>query len=136
MIQPICKDIKMLSQKSKPATKKDISIGNDLKDTLTFHSHECVGMAANMIGQLKNIIIVHTDFIDMVMYNPKILSKSKPYPTKEGCLSLPGQKETIRYEKIIVSYQDDHFKKHKGTFTGFTAQIIQHEIDHLNGILI
>lgn len=136
MIQPICRDINILKQKSKPASQKDTYIGQDLKDTLLAHRDECVGMAANMIGRLKNIIIVHTEFMDIVMYNPKILAKSKPYQTKEGCLSLPGQKETQRYEKIIVSYQDDHFKRHKGTFNGFTAQIIQHEMDHLNGVLI
>lgn len=93
-------------------------------------------MAANMIGELKNIIVVHTEFMDVVMYNPRILSKSESYETEEGCLSLLGQRSCVRYETIRVQYMDSSFHKQIGVFHGFTAQIIQHEIDHCNGILI
>ncbi len=136
MIKPIMKDTFFLSQKSKPATKADKQIGQDLLDTLHAHSHECVGMAANMIGEQKNIIVVHTQVMDILMYNPKIVSQKQPYKTQEGCLSLIGQRPTTRYETITVEYQDHNFKKQKKTFSGFTAQIIQHEIDHTNGIVI
>lgn len=136
MIQPIIHDEKFLSLKSKKATNKDKQIIQDLKDTLKEHSQECVGMAANMIGQLKNIIIVHTDMKDLILINPKIIKKSNPYFTKEGCLSLLGERETKRFQTIEVEYLTENFIKTKSKFIGFTAQIIQHEIDHCNGILI
>lgn len=136
MIREIVKDTTFLSKKSKPASKNDLSIGKDLLDTLQANSYRCVGMAANMIGELKNIIVVHTEFMDVVMYNPRILSKSESYETEEGCLSLSGQRSCVRYETIRVQYMDSSFHKQIGEFHGFTAQIIQHEIDHCNGILI
>ncbi len=136
MIQPIMKDPNFLSIPSSPATKFDIKVAQDLKDTLTFYSDRCVGMAANMIGVSKNIIIFSVGPIQIVMFNPKITKKSKPYKTEEGCLSLSGQRACTRYEKITVEYQDESFKKHVQSYDGFVAQIIQHEIDHLSGILI
>lgn len=136
MIRPIVKDIFFLSQVSEPANKSDLSIGKDLKDTLSFHKNECVGMAANMIGFKKNIIIISLGIDSLLMFNPTILSKKHSYETKESCLSLSGERKTIRYKDIIVSYLDTSWKKHIQSFSGFTAQIIQHEIDHLNGKII
>ena len=136
MIKPICKDILFLGQKSEPATIADKQVGQDLLDTLQAHTHECVGMAANMIGVKKNIIVVNMGFLNMVMFNPVIKKKAKPFETEEGCLSLTGVRKTTRYEEITVEYQDMNFKKHTQSFTGWTAQIIQHEVDHLSGIII
>ncbi len=136
MIQPIMKDINFLSIPSTPATKLDSNVAQDLKDTLSFYSDRCVGMAANMIGVSKNIIIFSVGPCQIVMFNPKITKKSKPYKTEEGCLSLNGQRACTRYEKITVEYQDESFKKQIQSYEGFVAQIIQHEIDHLNGIII
>ena len=196
MIKPIMKDEAFLAIKSAPATKMDTQVAQDLKDTLQAYSDRCVGMAANMIGVKKNIIIVNMGFIDVVMfnpvivskhdmyeteegclsldgvrkttryqeipyttlfrsigvskniiifaigpaqivmYNPKITKKSRPYKVKEGCLSLDGERNTTRYENITVEYQDESFKKCKQSYSGFVAQIIQHEIDHCNGIII
>ncbi len=136
MIQPIMKDEQFLSIPSKKATRKDIQVGQDLLDTLHAHAHECVGMATNMIGVSKCIIVVHTPIQDLVMYNPVIVSQKGKYETEEGCLSLIGQRKTTRYETITVEYQDARFKRQKKTFSDFTAQIIQHEIDHTKGIVI
>ena len=136
MIQPIMHDETFLMKKSVKATNKDKQIIQDLKDTLKAHAHECVGMAANMIGQSKSIIIVHTDWQDLILVNPKIIKKSNPYTTKEGCLSLIGERETKRYENIEVEYLTENFTKARSSFSGFTAQIVQHEIDHTLGILI
>ena len=136
MIRPIMKDILFLGQKSEPATKQDLSAGQDLQDTLQANSDRCVGMAANMIGVRKKIIIVNMGIINVVMYNPVILKKDSPYETEEGCLSLTGIRKTIRYENIEVEYQDSSWKKHRQKFSGWTAQIIQHEVDHLNGVII
>ena len=130
------KDILFLGQKSEPATKQDLSVGQDLQDTLQANSDRCVGMAANMIGVRKKIIIVNMGIIKVVMYNPVILKKDSPYETEEGCLSLTGVRKTIRYENIEVEYQDSGWKKHRQKFSGWTAQIIQHEVDHLNGVII
>jgi len=130
------KDILFLGQKSEPATKQDLSAGQDLQDTLQANSDRCVGMAANMIGVRKKIIIVNVGIINVVMYNPVILKKDSPYETEEGCLSLTGIRKTIRYENIEVEYQDSSWKKHRQKFSGWTAQIIQHEVDHLNGVII
>jgi peptide deformylase len=138
MVREIMKDPLFLSVKSADATRADIPAAMDLLETLNAHRHECIGMAANMIGVSKRII-VYVDQISgqpQLMLNPVITAKSKPYDTEEGCLSLPGVRPTVRYEKITVEYFDLAFKKHKGTFTGLTAQIIQHEIDMTNGILI
>ena len=136
MVKPIMKDIFFLSQKSEEATKEDLQIGKDLEDTLEANREGCVGMAANMIGVSKNIIIFAIGPAQIVMYNPKITKKSRPYKVKEGCLSLEGERNTTRYENITVEYQDESFKKCKQSYSGFVAQIIQHEIDHCNGIII
>lgn len=136
MIKPIVKDTCFLSQKSVEATKADLPIIRDLQDTLNANREHCVGMAANMIGHLRNIIIFALGPVDMVMVNPQIIAKSKPYEVEESCLSLEGVRKTTRYRKITVSYQDAHFKKHTGQYQDFLAQVIQHEIDHLHGIII
>ena len=136
MIRPIMKDIFFLGQRSDPATRQDLSIGQDLQDTLRANQEHCVGMAANMIGVKKQIIIVNMGLMNVVMYNPVILKKDTPYETEEGCLSLEGTRKTTRYQNIEVEYLDAGWKKHCQKYSGWTAQIIQHEIDHLHGIII
>lgn len=136
MIRPIVKDILFLGQKAEPATAKDKQIAADLLDTLNANAERCVGMAANMIGVNKAIIAVNIGKSNVIMLNPVIVKKEKPYNTEEGCLSLVGERETVRYEKIEVEYQDIKMRRHKDSFSGFTAQIIQHECDHLAGIII
>ena len=136
MVREIMKDPIFLGQKSRPATAEDLPIARDLLDTLAAHRDGCVGMAANMIGVHKRIIAVHTGIAQIAMLNPKIVSKNGAYETEEGCLSLPGVRKTKRYQTIEVEYQDLNMKKQRRTFAGFTAQIIQHEIDHCDGILI
>lgn len=136
MIKPIMKDLLFLGQKSEPATKDDMWVITDLTDTLNANLDACVGMAANMIGVHKCIIVFTVGNIIVPMVNPVITKKSNLYETEESCLSLIGFRKTTRYESIEVEYLDKDFKKHKDTFTGFTAQIIQHEIDHCNGIII
>ena len=137
MLKQIVKDVMFLSQKSVDATKEDLHIGQDLLDTLANHREGCVGMAANMIGYLKNIIIIDHDGEDLVMYNPKITKTfGNVYETEEGCLSLDGVRPTKRYPKIKVQWLDASWKVKIKTFEGFSAQIIQHEIDHCNGIII
>ena len=136
MIKPIERNILVLKQKAKPATKEDISIARDLIDTLQARSEECVGMAANMIGIPKAIIVVNVGPFLMAMFNPKIIKKTSPFEAEEGCLSLDGVRKTTRYQTIEVEYQDFSFHKKRQVFHGWTAQIIQHEIDHLDGILI
>ena len=136
MIQEICKDEKFLAQKAEQATSDDIQTATDLLETLEAHKDGCVGMAANMIGSLKRIIVVHTDRGDEIFINPVIEKKADPFEAEEGCLSLVGTRKTTRYRKIQVFYQDRRFRKHRQTFTGWTAQIIQHECDHLDGIII
>ena len=136
MIRPIIKDEKFLAQKSVPATKADLAVVEDLIDTLRANLERCVGMAANMIGIKKRIIVFAVGEIIVPMINPVIVKKEKSYVTEESCLSLVGFRETTRYETIEVEYLDKQFNKQKGTFTGFVAQIIQHEIDHCNGIII
>ena len=136
MIKPIVRDAFFLSQKSEEATKADIPIAQDLEDTLKANRDRCVGMAANMIGYRKKIIIVATGFADMVMINPVITEKSEPYETEEGCLSLPGTRKTTRYNRITVRYLDKKFEEHTQRFSGYIAQIIQHECDHFTGKLI
>ena len=136
MIKPIVKDVFFLGQKSEPATKQDISVGQDLQDTLTANRERCVGMAANMIGVKKRIIIVNIGIMNLVMYNPVILKKDTPYETEEGCLSLDGVRKTTRYQNIEVEYLDGSWKKHRQKFSGWTAQIILHEMDHLEGVII
>ena len=136
MVKEIVRDIFFLAQKSEPATKADIQVGIDLQDTLKANRDRCVGLAANMIGVKKNIIIVNMDFVDIVMFNPIIVKKDTPYETEEGCLSLDGVRKTIRYENIEVEYYDIQWKKKKMKLSGWTAQICQHEVDHLHGIII
>ena len=136
MIKPIVKDIFFLGQKSDPATKQDLSVGQDLQDTLAANKNRCVGMAANRIGVRKRIIIVNIGFMNLVMYNPVLLKKDTPYETEEGCLSLEGVRKTTRYQNIEVEYLDSSWKKHRQKFTGWTAQIVLHELDHLAGIII
>ena len=136
MVKEIMRDPFFLAQKSVPATKDDLQVGRDLMDTLKVHREGCVGMAANMIGIKKNIIIVNMGFVDVVMFNPVIISKSGPYQTEEGCLSLTGVRKTTRYQDIEVEYYDFAWKKQRQKFSGWTAQIAQHEIDHCNGIVI
>ncbi len=136
MIKNIVKDIAFLEQKSELATKDDIEVINDLTDTLKANLDRCVGMAANMIGVKKRILVFTVGSIIVPMVNPVILKKEKPYEAEESCLSLEGFRKTTRYESIEVEYLDVNFKKHKQVFTGFTAQIIQHEVDHFEGIII
>ena len=137
MIKPIVRDVFFLRQPSENAVQQDISsVGKDLQDTLEANKDRCLGMAANMIGVRKKIIIVNMGPVNIVMYNPVILSKTGPYETEEGCLSLDGVRKTMRYKEIEVEYQDGGWKKHRQRFSGWTAQIIQHEVDHLSGIII
>lgn len=136
MVRNIVRDVIFLGRKSQPVVRSDLPTAQDLLDTLAAHRQECVGMAANMIGVLKNIIVVHTVQGDEIFINPVIEEKSDPYTTEEGCLSLTGMRQTTRYRKIVVVYEDMKLKKRRRTYTGWTAQIIQHECDHLNGILI
>ena len=136
MIKPIVKDVFFLGQKSEPATKADIQIGKDLQDTLAANREGCVGMAANMIGVKKRIIVFNAGFINIPMINPVIINKSEPFETEEGCLSLTGIRKTTRYKNIEVEFFDKNFKKQKQSYSGWIAQIIQHEIDHCDGILI
>lgn len=136
MIKPIVKDVMFLAQKSENATKNDVGVIDDLIDTLRANSQHCVGLAANMIGVRKRILVFSVDGIIVPMVNPVILKKQEIYETEESCLSLVGFRKTMRYEKIEVAYLDRNFKKQKQVFTGFVAEIIQHEIDHFEGIII
>ena len=136
MIRPIVKDVFFLGQKSEVATRQDQSVGQDLMDTLRANREHCVGMAANMIGVKKRIIIVNMGVINVVMYNPVIVKKDTPYETEEGCLSRTGVRKTTRYQNIVVEYFDSSWKKKRQAYSGWTAQIIQHECDHLAGIII
>ena len=136
MIQPVMKDPMFLAQKSVPAQPEDLPVAQDLLDTLEANKAGCVGMAANMIGVAKRIIAFDNEGTYMVMFNPEIVKSSGPYETEEGCLSLSGVRKTKRFRSIKVQYQNEQFQLRLKTFTGWTAQIIQHEIDHCNGILI
>lgn len=136
MIREIVRDEKFLAQKSATASFMDMSVAQDLLDTLAAHSDRCVGLAANMIGVQKRIIAINLGAMNVAMFNPVIVKKSGKYMTEEGCLSLEGERMTARYQKIVVEYHDMNFKKQRQTFTDFPAQIIQHEIDHCDGIII
>ncbi len=136
MIRPIIHDPFFLVQKSEPAAENDRETIQDLLDTLRANLDGCVGMAANMIGVRKRIIVVCKGSRQMVMVNPQITAAFGEYETEEGCLSLSGVRKAKRYRKITVQYQDQNFRNHTGTYDGYTAQIIQHEIDHCNGVLI
>lgn len=136
MIKPIVKDPIFLAQKSTPATLTDLPVAQDLRDTLEANREGCVGMAANMIGVSKRIIIFEDNGTATVMFNPEIIKCSVKYDTEEGCLSLSGTRKTKRWRTIKVQYQNERMESRLKTYTGFTAQIIQHEIDHCNGVLI
>lgn len=136
MIRPIMHDPIFLARKSVPATPEDVQIASDLLETLVAHREGCVGMAANMIGVSKRIIAFDNEGTYMVMFNPEIVKRSGQYDTQEGCLSLPGIRLTKRFRSIKVKYQNEQFQTRFKTFSGWTAQIIQHEIDHCEGILI
>lgn len=136
MVRSIVKDTLFLGQKSELATPGDAVVIDDLLDTLKANAEHCVGLAANMIGIKKRIIVYSVGMIGVPMINPVIIKKAKPYETEEGCLSLIGVRKTTRYETIEVDYLNRSFKKQRQTFTGWTAQIIQHEIDHCDGIVI
>ena len=130
------KDPLFLARRSQPAGQEDLAVAQDLLDTLEAHKEGCVGMAANMIGVSKRIIVFDNEGQYMVMFNPEIVKSAGLYETEEGCLSLEGVRKTKRYQSIKVRYQNEAFQTRIKTFTGWTAQIIQHEIDHCNGILI
>ena len=136
MVRAIMKDVLFLKKKAVPATKDDMPVVQDLLDTLKANETGCVGMAANMIGVNKRIIAVNMGFINVAMLNPVIVKKSGAYETEEGCLSLDGVRKTTRYENIEVEFQDISFHKQRQKYSGWTAQIIQHEIDHCDGIII
>ncbi len=137
MVKELMHDPEFLKQKSLDATKDDLSIATDLLDTLIEHKDGCVGMAANMIGELRRIIVFDNNGTYMTMFNPEIIKSSDPYETEEGCLSLLGYpRKCKRFRKIKVKWQNENFETRIKTFTDFPAQIIQHEIDHCNGILI
>ncbi len=136
MVREIMRDETFLSQKAEPATLEDLLVAQDLLDTLTAHKDGCVGMAANMIGVCKRIIVFDNEGTYMVMFNPEIIKKSGPYEAEEGCLSLSGTRKAKRWQSIKVQYQNEQFQTRFKTFTGWTAQIIQHEIDHCEGVLI
>ena len=136
MVKPIVKDVLFLGRKSEKADKNDTQVITDLRDTLAANREGCIGMAANMIGYSKRIIIAASELGDIVMVNPVIVSRSGRYETEEGCLSLVGVRKTNRFTNIEVRYLDEKFTARKGKFSGLIAQVIQHECDHLEGILI
>lgn len=136
MIKPIIKDEQLLNIKAKSATKADLPIAIDLIDTLKAHQDECVGMAANMIGINKAIIIASLGPLNIVMFNPQIVSKKLPYQTQEGCLSLKGQRPTKRFKQISVKFRNQMWQEQVLNLSDFPAEIVQHEIDHCNGIII
>ena len=136
MIRDICRDEAFLARKSEPATPADLPVAADLLETLEHHREGCVGMAANMIGVSKRIIAFDNQGTFMVMFNPEIVKKSGPYQAEEGCLSLTGTRPATRWQSIKVRWQNERLQERFKTFTGWTAQIIQHELDHCKGIII
>lgn len=136
MNREICRDEAFLAQKAESATLADLPVAEDLLDTLAAHKEGCVGMAANMIGINKRIIAFDNEGSYMIMFNPEIIKKAEPYEAEEGCLSLVGTRKTKRWKSIKVQYQNEGFQTRYKTFTGWIAQIIQHEIDHCEGIII
>ena len=136
MIREICKDVIFLARKAEPATPEDLPVAADLLETLEHHKDGCVGMAANMIGVNKRIIAFDNEGEYMVMFNPQILRRSGPYDTEEGCLSLTGVRPVKRWKTIKVQWQNEKFQQRIKNFTDWTAEIIQHEIDHCEGIII
>ena len=136
MEKKIVRDVLFLSQVSKPVSQEDLYLAKNLQDTLLANRETCVGLAANMIGVQKRVIIFNLGLVPMVMFNPILLSYKGPYETEEGCLSLTGVRTTTRYETITVSYRDSKWQEQTITLTGFPAQICQHELDHLEGRII
>lgn len=139
MIRPIVRSQMMLRVPSEPAvpgSAEDEATGQDLLDTLSAHKHECVGMAANMIGRRRRIIVVTDGSRQLLMYNPQILERSGEYQTEEGCLSLDGTRPCTRWRRIKVSYLDAAWREQTRSFSGYTAEIVQHEIDHCDGVII
>ena len=136
MVREICKDEAFLARKAEPATADDLVVAQDLLDTLVSHRDGCVGMAANMIGVNKRIIVFDSEGKYMVMFNPVIVRRSGVYEAEEGCLSLTGTRKTKRFQTIKVQWQNEKFQTRIKTFTGWTAEIIQHEIDHCEGMII
>lgn len=136
MVREICRDEAFLAQKAEPAGIDDLAVAQDLLDTLKTNQERCVGMAANMIGVNKRIIVFDNEGQHMVMLNPVIVKKEGPYDAQEGCLSLSGTRPAKRYQTIKVQWQNEKLQTRVKNFTGWTAQIIQHEIDHCQGILI
>lgn len=136
MIRDIIRDEAFLAQRAEPATPDDLPVAQDLLDTLTANQSRCVGMAANMVGVNKRIIVFDNEGEYMVMFNPEIIKKSGPYHAEEGCLSLLGVRPARRWKSIKVRYQNERFQERFKSFTGWTAQIIQHEVDHCDGIVI
>ena len=136
MIRDICKDEAFLARKAEPATADDLGTAQDLLDTLAAHKSGCVGMAANMIGVNKRIIVFDDEGKYQVMFNPVIVKRDRPYEAEEGCLSLTGRRKAKRFQTIKVQWQNEKFQPRLKTFTGWTAEIIQHEIDHCEGVLI
>mgnify|MGYP004583758465 CR=1 FL=1 len=136
MIREIMRDEAFLAQRAEPATENDLETARDLLETLEAHKDGCVGMAANMIGVNKRIIAFDNEGMYMVMFNPEIVKKSGGYEAEEGCLSLTGTRKARRWQSIKVRYQNEKMQERFKTFTGWTAQIIQHEIDHCEGIII
>ena len=136
MVREIMRDEAFLSQRAELASPEDLEVARDLLDTLAAHREGCVGMAANMIGVNKRVIVFDNEGTDTVLFNPEIVKKSEPYQTEEGCLSLHGVRKVRRWKSIKVRYQNERFQLRFKTFTSWTAQIIQHEIDHCEGVLI
>ena len=136
MIRDICKDEAFLAQKAETATAEDLDTAQDLLDTLAAHREGCVGMAANMIGVNKRIIVFDDDGKYQGMFNPVIVKHDGPYEAEEGCLSLTGRRKVKRFRTIKVQWQNEKLQTRRKTFTGWTAEIIQHEIDHCEGVLI
>ena len=136
MVKEIMRDKVFLAQKAELVAPEDLPVAQDLLDTLEANKGRCVGMAANMIGVNKRIIVFDNEGTYMVMFNPEIIKQSGPYQTEEGCLSLEGTRPAKRWRSIKVRYQNEKFQERFKTFTGWTAQIIQHEVDHCEGIII
>ena len=136
MVREIMRDEAFLFQRAELASPEDLEVARDLLDTLAAHREGCVGMAANMIGVNKRVIVFDNEGTDTVLFNPEVVKKSGPFQTEEGCLSLPGIRKVRRWKSIKVRYQNKKFQLRFKTFTGWTAQIIQHEIDHCEGVLI
>ena len=136
MVKPIMKDIFFLGQKSEKATRADLQVGKDLEDTLEANREGCVGMAANMIGYTKRIIVINNEGTIQLMFNPEVIEMNGLYPADEYCICLERRHTAKRYETIVVKYQDEHFQEQTASFSGFLARIVQHQIDHCNSLVI